>query len=178
MTHEHEQPAAGHLAFATGGVVSGAEMPVPEPVPASFAMPHALGTAPAAGVRAAAPTAGAGQPTTHAMPSGYTVTVAPLEMLTRRDRTDLMALNRDLSLAEDPERGKKIMDAILARLIVAWTYPWPLPSADPESLERLPMTDVWDVEKLTARADKLLFVGPVTPDDHADPTSPTAPSGE
>ena len=181
MTHEHGQHAAGHLTFPGGGVVTGADQGASETPPPAFASgaplhsaPHQLGTAPATGTRSAAP-----EGTVHTMPSGATITFADPETLTRGDRNSLTRAVREMQAAGNPEAQQIGGAMLLARLITAWSYPWPLPSADLDSLDRLPIRDAQAAEKFMKAADDVLW--PPTkpnPDQHADPNSPTEPSGE
>lgn len=183
MNHDH-QPAAGHLTFPGGGVVTGAAPAASEATPPAFTSgspvhpvlqpaPHQLGTAPAASTRSGTPGG-----SVHTMPSGATITFADPESLTRGDRNTLTRAMREMHAAGNPESQQIGGAMLLAKLIVAWSYPWPLPSVDLDSLDRLPIRDAQAAEKFMKAADDVLW--PPTkpsPDQHADPNSPTEPSG-
>jgi len=111
----------------------------------------------------------------HPMPSGNWVVIADARTLTRGDKRELI---REASKYDTPaEQGLAVTDLLHRRLITAWSYPHPLPSADPASLELLPAQDDDALDELIKDANRLLFPRPVSPDDYADPASPTAPSG-
>lgn len=175
---EAPPPPPGHLAFPGGGVIHGEQPGTPAPeAPRVFDL-GAVGQ-----VRLPEY-----QQTTRRMPSGNTVTFADPETLTRGDRNDLLRVNRRLE--GDPDRGLIVSGLLLAKLITAWSYPWQIPSAELaergpdaapaelESLNRIPIRDAQQVEKVMKEADELLFPDAPSPDQHADPTSPTGPSGE
>lgn len=149
MTAEHQN---GHAAALTGALP-----------------PHQLGTVPAHAALPAASPIPVPDPTTHRMPSGHTVTVASPRILTRAQRHRLIEI----------ETGIPTINTVATWLITEWSYPFPTPAEDPASLDLIPGEDD---DALTAAlwppVGKLLFPQAATPDDHADETSPTAPSGE
>lgn len=148
--------------------------PQPEPAapeqPAAFVVPE----------YAAAVEASAGQPPAvpvgaHLMPSGNWVQIIDARTLTRGDKKDLI---RQSNIADTTlDRIWVSTDTLLTRLITAWSYPWPIPAEDSAALDRVPLEDDGTISELIADAAALLFPKPVTPDDHDDPESPTAPSG-
>jgi len=208
MTHEHEQypPAGpGHLTFATGGTVSGDAAAVLEPGPAPFTVPeaalhsmmpegttvevvpgsyeefarHAAAKFPlefaAARGRRYERNAPAGA---RMMPSGNWVVVKDPHSLTRGDKRELIRRGQTVDEQDPAGRIFLVQDLVHQKLITAWSYPHPLPSQDPASLDLLPAEDDDALDGLIAEVNALLFPKPVSVDDYADPNSPTAPSGE
>lgn len=142
---------------------------VPGPPSPPYLAPHQLGTAPAHAALPAASPIPVPEPTVHRMPSGHTVTIASPRILTRAQRHRLIEI----------EVGVPTVNALAAWLITEWSYPLPTPAADPSSLDLIPGEDDDALnELLWPPVGQLLFPKAATPDDHADETSPTAPSGE
>lgn len=160
MSHDIDTAAAGVL-------------PDPNPTWEQYAVP-ADGTAPAEAPPAPADAVPDGA---HIMPSGNWVQVIDAHTLTRRDKRDLIREVANGGHTNQVDQGLAIADQLHRRLITAWSYPHPLPSQDIGVLDLLPIEDDDALDNLIAEANRLMFPRPVTPDDHADPTSPTAPSG-
>lgn len=87
------------------------------------------------------------------------------------------------------ERGWATTEALLTFLILSWSLPyepdpdnpareWILPSVDPTILEDLTAEDHATLMDALAPARKILFPKSATPDDYADPESPTEPASE
>lgn len=166
-------------AFATGGVIQGREGPVFEPGPSPFTLPaqmaaqvapHALGTPARPPIASPIPVP---DPTVHEMPSGHTVTIASPRVLNRGQRLKLvhMADNENTTALDQ-------INVMFTWQITGWSYPFPVPAADATSLDLIPAEDDDALIDLVVKPVKeLLFPPAPSPDDHADETSPTAPSG-
>lgn len=87
------------------------------------------------------------------------------------------------------ERGWATTEALVAFLVLSWTIPydpdpfdptrtWVLPSIDPTIMDDLRPEDYTALMDALSPARKTLFPSPPTPDDHADPASPTGPASE
>lgn len=87
------------------------------------------------------------------------------------------------------ERGWATTGALLRYLVLSWSIPyapdpddptrtWVLPSDDPTILDDLTTEDHTALMDALSPARKVLFPKQATPDDHADPASPTAPANE
>jgi len=152
MTAEHQN--GGVAALASGEYV----LP-----------PHQLGTVPAHAALPATSPIPVPDPTTHALPSGNTVTIASPRTLNRGQRHRLIEI----------ENGIPTVNALATWLITSWSYSFPTPMADAASLELIPAEDDDALTTLLwPPVQQLLFPKAATPDDHNDETSPTAPSGE
>lgn len=139
------------------------------PPSAPYVAPHELGTTrPPIASPIPVP-----DPTVHALPSGHTVTIASPRILNRGQRMKLVQIaNDDAATVIDQ------VNLMLSWLIMGWSYAFPVPAADPASLDLIPAEDDDVVVELVVKPTKaLLFPKPASPDDHADPASPTAPSG-
>lgn len=153
-----------------GTVVSGPPSP-------PYLAPHQLGVQPAHAALPAASPIPVPEPTVHVMPSGHTVTIASPRILMRGQRHQLVAMARNADNIRDG--GFATTNALITWLVVGWSYPFPIPSADPASLDTIPLEDDDTlIELVVPPANALLFPKAPSPDDHADPESPTAPSGE
>jgi hypothetical protein len=205
MSHDHPQPEGntGHLVFPTGGVVSGNAVPF-EPGPPPYVLPegalhHVLpeGTTVQVNLDASIDPAAMRHvvrthpvPSTQAaimrdvpegayvMPSGHWVTIRDAKTLTRGDKRNLLRDGQPVEGQSTAERIMTVQDLMHRMLITAWSYPYPLPSQDLSSLDRLPLQDDEALDDLVDEANAMLFPGRPSPDQHADPDSPTAPSGE
>jgi len=155
-----------NIAEQTDGV-----LPDPNPAWEQYAAPA---DAPPSAPAEDAPAVPAGA---HVMPSGNWVQIIDAHTLTRGDKRNLMREVANAGHTTAVDQGLAISDQLHRRLITAWSYPHPLPSQDLGVLDLLPMEDDDALDGLIAEANRLMFPRPVTPDDHADPTSPTAPSG-
>lgn len=113
----------------------------------------------------------------HFLPSGNWVVLRDARQLTRGDKKQMVKqANADGLTAIDS--GYVIYEALLAKLVTAWSYPMSLPSDDANALDGLPIEDDTPLSELVEPARLLLFPGPVTPDDHQDEKSPTEASVE
>lgn len=112
----------------------------------------------------------------HLMPSGAWVQIQDARTLVRGDKKAIM--RAAMVGGDEIDRGYALFDAILARLVTAWSYPHPIPKWDTTSMDQLPAEDDEALTELAKDAEQLLFPSPASPDDHADPASPTAPSSE
>lgn len=112
----------------------------------------------------------------HLMPSGAWVHIRDARTLTRGDKKAIM--RTAMAAGDDIDRGYGMFDAILTRLVDMWSYPHQIPACDPTAIDLLPAEDDDALTELAKDAERLLFPKPASPDDHADPASPTAPSGE
>lgn len=156
---------------ANGTVVSG------PPSPQAFVAPHQLGVAPAHAALPAASPIPVPEPTVHRLPSGHTVTISSPRILTRGQRRQLVELVRNPP--EGVSGGIATSNALTAWLVVDWSYALPVPAADPAALDSIPGEDDDAlIELIVPPANALLFPKAASPDDYADPNSPTAPSGE
>lgn len=156
---------------ANGSVVSG------PPSPQAFVAPHHLGVVPAHAALPGASPIPVPEPTVHRLPSGHTATIASPRTLVRSHRHQLVAMARNADNLRDG--GFATTNALITWLVVDWSYSFPIPSANPESLDVIPVEDDDALVDLVVRpANALLFPKAPNPDDHADPNSPTAPSGE
>lgn len=114
----------------------------------------------------------------HLMPSGNWVTLRDPRELTRGDKKQLVRqANREGLSAIDS--GYEVYEQLMAKLVTGWSYPFPLPSEQTESLDAIPVEDDNAMSDLIEPARQLLFPKTeVTPDDHGDPASPSAPSSD
>lgn len=118
------------------------------------------------------------------LPSGATATLRDPETLRAKHKKQVY---KAISHAEQRAGATAIdmLDGCIAVLVTAWTCTdedgaaLPLPSEDIEAIDEM---DGDDYEALTAHpavtslAKRVTQARKVTPDDHADPTSPTEPS--
>ena len=113
----------------------------------------------------------------HVMPSGNWIVARDPKLLTRGDRKEFIRAGNDPDLSAT-DGGFHVYDLIAAKLITAWSYPFPVPAERLDVMDQLPIEDDVEVGKLVKAAEALLFPQPVTPDDHADPASPSGPSSD
>jgi len=110
------------------------------------------------------------------MPSGNWIELRDPATLMRGDKKTIMKGVEDL----DKELGMvyDLTDGLLVVLVTAWGYDLPVPSVSRASLDLLPLEDDDALLKAMEPAQKLLFPGTPepTPEQAADPASPTAPS--
>lgn len=115
-----------------------------------------------------------------ALPSGEWVELRDPETLLRGDKKKALKAvpiseDADLTLATQHEMA----DGVLAVMITAWSYDLPLPVTS-ASLELLPMADGTALEEneTIKKAHRVLFPDQPTktPEQVADPASPTGPS--
>ncbi|MEV0090468.1 hypothetical protein [Streptomyces sp. NPDC050738] len=112
------------------------------------------------------------------LPSGAWVELRDPATMLRGDKKKVM---RGISDIENPmATGYDLTDGLLQVLVVAWSYELPLPSVSPESLELLPLNDDERLMEITEAARDLIFPkkSEPTPEQVADPASPTVPSAE
>lgn len=115
-----------------------------------------------------------------ALPSGAWVELRDPATLRRGDKKKALKM---VPITEDVEMSLgmqiEMADGVLAVMITAWSYELPLP-VTAASLELLPMDDGNALEELETikAAHKLLFPEQPekTPEQVADPASPTEPS--
>jgi hypothetical protein len=112
----------------------------------------------------------------HFMPSGHWVVLADPRILKRRDRKEIIRKGNETE--SSIESGWAVTEAVLTKLITAWSYPFPIPAEDPASLEEVDGEDDTALMELIEPAQQLLFPKPPSPDDDTDERSPTGPSGE
>lgn len=122
--------------------------------------------------------------TTLTLPSGATATLRDPETLRAKHKKQVY---KAISHVEQRVGATAVdmLDGCIAVLVTAWTctdedgQPLPIPSEDIEAIDEI---DADDYEALTthpsitALAERVSKARTVTPDDHADPTSPTEPS--
>lgn len=113
----------------------------------------------------------------HLMPSGNWVKLRDPKSLTRGDRKKLVRQGNDPEL-DGIDTGFAVFDLLAKQLVTAWSYPFPLPAQDLSGMDQLPVQDERELDNLFKPAVALLFPKPVTPDDHADPASPSEPSSD
>lgn len=146
------------LPMQNGSVLAGPAAP-------AYTAPHQLGATPPPPIASPIPVP---DPTVHRLPSGHTVSLSSPRILTRAQRYHLIEV----------ESGLPTVNAVLTWLVAAWSYPFAIPSADPASLDKIPGEDDDALTELAwAPVRALLFPKAASVDDHADETSPTAPSG-
>ncbi|MFE5140306.1 hypothetical protein ACFRDV_21960 [Streptomyces fagopyri] len=116
------------------------------------------------------------------LPSGAWVELRDPNELRRGDKKralKMVPISEDLDLSLGTQAD--MADGVLAVMIAAWSYDLPLP-VTPASLDHLPMEDGNALEELAPikAAHKLLFpdAPAKTPEQVADPMSPTEPSAE
>lgn len=137
---------------------------------APYLPPHMLGAPSPPPVASPIPVP---DPTVHKLPSGHTVTIASPRILNRGQRMKLVQMAND-----EQATGLDQVNAMFTWLIIDWSYPFPVPAADPASLNLIPGEDDDTlIDRVVTPARALLFPKPASVDDHADETSPTAPSG-
>lgn len=162
MSHGHTLNGA----HATGGVITADQAYVPEH-PAPFVVPEGALPQTASHVPAGA----------HLLPSGNWVRLGDPHAITRGDKRLIVAAVKADDINTPAEIGFAIADVLLTKLVIEWSYPLSLPSADPASLDAIPGCDDEPLSELIRPTKELLFPGLATPDQHDDPNSPTAPSG-
>lgn len=163
-------------AYAAGGTIHPGDGPALEHA-AAFVLPHQLGAAPAHAAFPAASPIPVPDPTVHRLPSGHTVAIASPRILTRGHRMRLVEMSRQA--ADAAATGMATTNELITWLVAEWSYPFPVPAADPASLDLIPAEDdAALLELVVPPAHQLLFPKESTPDDTDDEKSPTAPSGE
>lgn len=113
----------------------------------------------------------------HFLPSGNWVALRDAKQLTRGDKKQ-MVKQANVEGLTAIDSGYVIYEALLAKLVTAWSYALPLPADDLNGLDALPIEDDTALSELVEPARELLFPGRPDPSDHKDPTSPTEASGE
>ena len=77
---------------------------------------------------------------------------------------------------------ESIPEVVAALLITAWEIPYApdakLPSIDPDSIGDLRLDDYDRLMEIVKPAVDLLMARPPSPDDYADPTSPSEPASD
>ncbi|MFI5814852.1 hypothetical protein ACIA7S_28335 [Streptomyces sp. NPDC051643] len=109
------------------------------------------------------------------LPSGGWVQLRDPHTLRRGDKQRALRAVRDTE-AGDVGAALDLGNGLLTVLIVDWSYPFPIPSEAPASLDLLPLEDDDALEEAVAPARALLFPNKPDPKDAKDPASPTEPS--
>lgn len=113
------------------------------------------------------------------LPSGGWIELRDPRELKARDKKAIIRNMQPPDEAKPLGFALDVADGLACMLIAAWEIPYlpgaPLPSADPAQLDELTIPDYDAVMDAVRPAQELLFPRPATPDDHADPTSPTGP---
>jgi len=111
------------------------------------------------------------------LPSGNWIQLRDAKTLRRGDKKRAMAnvsgdTDKIMAMAYD------MTDGLLAVLIIDWSYDLPLPGESPQSLELLPIEDDEALMEAIEPARALVFPEKPepTPQQIADPASPTVPS--
>jgi hypothetical protein len=111
-----------------------------------------------------------------ALPSGGWVQLRDPHTLRRGDKQKAMRAVHDTD-AGDVAQALDLINGLLAVLIIDWSYPFPIPSETPGSLDLVPLEDDEALSEAVEPARVLLF--PSKPDpvkDAKDAASPTEPS--
>jgi hypothetical protein len=109
------------------------------------------------------------------LPSGAWVQFRDPHTLRRGDK------QRALRAVKDTEGGDvaaalDLVNGLLVVLIIDWSYPFPIPSETPASLDLIPLEDDDALGEAVEPARALLFPGKPDAKDAKDPASPTEPS--
>lgn len=112
----------------------------------------------------------------HVLPSGTWVLLGDPKQLTRGDKKQIV-LQANAEGLTSIDSGYVIYEALVCKLVTAWSYALPLPAEDAASIDQIPIVDDTPLSALFEPARALLFPGPVTSDDHKDERSPTGPTG-
>lgn len=112
------------------------------------------------------------------LPSGGWIDLRDPDTLRRGDRNRVRR-----AIKTDSTAGGVLVDttdALAAVMISAWEIPYlpeaPLPSQAPGILDQLTVADSNALDKALEPANATLFPTPASPDQHADPESPSAPA--
>lgn len=110
------------------------------------------------------------------LPSGAKVTLKDPSELKVKDRKQVM---KTADSAEGGDLGKALAlsDALVAMLVVSWTFDLPIPSQRLDSVDELSMADYDALVEATKDAQKALFPSlGETPENETDPKAITANS--
>ncbi|MEW2301972.1 hypothetical protein AB0958_18695 [Streptomyces sp. NPDC006655] len=109
------------------------------------------------------------------LPSGGWVQLRDPQTLRRGDKQRAM---RAIKSVEGGDVGQSLdlLNGLLTVLILDWSYPMPVPSEAPGSLELIPLEDDEALNEAIEPARAVLFPEKPDPKDVADPASPTEPS--
>ncbi|MEU2426894.1 hypothetical protein ABZ619_38780 [Streptomyces sp. NPDC007851] len=109
------------------------------------------------------------------LPSGGWVQLRDPQTLRRGDKQRAM---RAIKSGDSSEVAQSLdlINGLLAVLIIDWSYPFPVPSEAPGSLELIPLEDDDALNEAIEPARAVLFPDKPDPKDAADPASPTEPS--
>lgn len=133
----------------------------------------------------------AGAPQRHALPSGGWVDLMDIGEIRADHRKQAAAAAAaamtfdgdgkvgDFNGAAAVTAGFDAGEAVARAMVVAWELPYlqhaPLPSTQPALLGQLTLDDYDALLELVEPARLRMFPKPVTPDDHADKSSPSTP---
>jgi hypothetical protein len=109
------------------------------------------------------------------LPSGAWVQLRDPHTLRRGDKQKAMRAVQDTD-AGDLAQALDLINGLLTVLIIDWSYPFPIPSEAPASLDLVPLEDDDALSESVEPARVMLFPGKPDPKDAADPASPTEPS--
>lgn len=109
------------------------------------------------------------------LPSGGWVQLRDPHTLRRGDKQKALRAVRDTENG-DVGAALDLINGLLTVLIVDWSYPFPIPSETPASLDLVPLEDDDALGEAVEPARALLFPGKPDPKDAADAASPTEPS--
>ncbi|GAA2732326.1 hypothetical protein [Streptomyces nogalater] len=109
------------------------------------------------------------------LPSGAWVQLRDPHTLRRGDKQKALRAVHDTE-GGDVGAALDLINGLLAVLIIDWSYPFPIPSEMPASLDLVPLEDDDALSEAVEPARQLLFPGKPDPKDAKDPASPTEPS--
>lgn len=128
-------------------------------------------------------------PVRHDLPSGGWVEIRSLESLKARDSKAVMRSLGKVDVEKVMSMAVDMTDGLIAVMVTDWKIPygddWAIPSlcimrdaetGTPVVLDELTAQDYSQIQLLVQPAQKVLFPGKPSPDDAADPASPTAPA--
>jgi hypothetical protein len=109
------------------------------------------------------------------LPSGAWVQLRDPQTLRRGDKQKALRAVNDTE-GGDVGAALDLINGLLAVLIIDWSYPFPVPSETPASLDLVPLEDDDALSEAVEPARVLLFPGKPDPKDAKDSASPTEPS--
>lgn len=112
------------------------------------------------------------------LPSGAWVQLRDQHTLRRGDKQKAMRAIKDVE-GGDVAAGLDLINGLLQVLVIDWSYPFPIPSQSPDSLDLIPLEDDDPLSEAIEPIRAALF--PTQPDpvkDAKDPASPTEPSAD
>jgi hypothetical protein len=112
------------------------------------------------------------------LPSGGWVQLRDPHTLRRGDKQRAMRAVQDTDAGE-LSQALDLINGLLTVLIIDWSYPYPIPSETPGSLDLIPLEDDDALSESVEAARTLLFPGKPDPvKDSKDPASPIEPSAD